>query len=218
MTTPQTKIQERIRARIKEIDSSAEIVAQDVNNSDLYGEFNYGTLRNLLTWDYESDRKPRTTFNRQLLVAISWSLNCLVTDIATEEELQSLRDVPYRRAQWPAFMLEEQKESNPKSTVAAPRRVMLRVTAYARQHAYNSAAEFAEALRRVGYSISDRNMQRIMSPGTESKYLQRHVTFEFCEAVARVFRGRLNKDHFEVEWILKCQDRCPHCRPFLITA
>lgn len=209
-------IQQRIIARVKALGFTTQEVAEGVDRSELYGEFTYGTYRNLVTWDFESDRKPRTTFNKQLVIALSAVLECSVSDLATEYEMQSLRDVPYRRAQWPAFMLEEIAESNPKTTVAAPRRAIQRITAYAQQHAYNSAAEMAEALRRVGYPMSERKMQRLTNSGTESKYLQRHVTFELCQAFARVFRGRLNRDPFDVQWILTCQDRCPHCHPIMI--
>jgi transcriptional regulator with XRE-family HTH domain len=209
-------IMRRVVARRKELGLSQNEVGRRVANSDLYGKYSEGTYRNLENENFELTDNPRTTLNKQLVTALSEALECTVSDLATEYDLEGIRAVPYRRAQWTDDMLDELAQEKPRTTVAAPRMAAKRIRAYAMQHAYNTATEFAKAMRGYGYQISDRNMQRIWEHDPDAKVLQRVVTFEFCEAVAKVFRGRLQKDHFDTQWILKCHDRCPHCYPIMI--
>ena len=218
MTTPQTRIQRKINDRVKALGLKQGEVAARVNDSDLYGEFTHGTFRNLVTWDFECDRKPRTTFNKQLIIALSEALECHVSDLASDYELSTIRDLPYRRNQWPENLIEEQRAVNPKSTVTAPKMTAARIVAYANQHAYHNATDFADALKGVGYRVSSRRLRHVFDyKNAPGELLARIVTFELCEYVARVFQGRMRRERFDTQWILTCQDRCPHCDPRLIS-
>lgn len=207
----QLRIQARVRARIKELGLKQEVVADRVNSGDLYGEFTHGSFRNLLTETFEPQRKPRTTFNKQLLIALSDALECTVPDLADDIELSQIRDLPYRRAQWPEFMLEEFNQEKPRASVAVPTVTAARIVAYSKQHAYNNAKQLAERMRENGYRISTRNMQYVWETKPDPKKLARIVTWEFCEAIARVFRGRTQSQPFAAAWLIKCQPTCPHC-------
>lgn len=192
-------------------------VAERVNSSDLYGEFTHGSFRNLLTEMFYEDRKPRTTFNKQLLIALSEALECTVSELATDYELSQIRDLPYRRAQWPEFMREEFSEVQPRASVAAPTTTAKRIVAYSRQHAYNNASELSARMRENGYRISARDMRYVWEEKPDPKKLSRIVTWEFCEAVARVFRGRTQTQPFAAVDLIKCADTCPHCDPRYIS-
>jgi hypothetical protein len=211
MTTPQSRIQARIRARQESLGLKGETIARRVQEGDLYGTFTHTTYRNLVTDDFSEGGKPRTTLNKQLIIALSEALECPVSDLATEYELSTLRDVPYRRAQWPEFMLEEVKQTNPNSTVPAPAITADRINAYRKQYAYNTHTELARRMRDYGYGVTNRDMQRILGEKPDGKAQQRIITFAFCEAVARVFRGPVNLSEFDARWLIKCTDTCPHC-------
>jgi hypothetical protein len=210
--TPQSMIQGRIRTRAYNLGLTGEVIAARVNASDLYGVFSHTTYRNLVTDDFETPGgKPRTTLNKQLIIALSEALECQVSDLATNYELSTLRDIPYRRAQWPKFLVEETQRANPNSTVPAPAMTAARINAYRKQYAYNTHTELARRMRDYGYGVTNRDMQRILGDKPDGKAQQRIITFAFCEAVARVFRGPVNLSEFHAEWLIKCQDTCPHC-------
>lgn len=214
---PETMILRRIIDRRKELGLTTKQVAERVANSELYGAFTHTTLRNLETQNFEDPANPRTTLNKQLIIALSEALECDVSMLANHRELEAIRDVPYRRAQWPEFLLEQMQDNKPRNTVPMPSITAKRIDAYRQQYAYRSHAEFAKRVREFGYSVSDRDMQMILRENPSSQAQKRVITYEFCEAVARVFRGRMNTEEFPAEWLIKCQDRCPHCDPRMIT-
>lgn len=219
MTNPQTMIQQRIIARAKELGMSPEEIAASVAVSPLYGEFTHSTYRNLVTWDFECGRANRVTFNRQLIIALSEVLQCHVSDLATDYELQSIRELPYRRAQWPAFLLEKDAETSTGKSVPMPGKTASIVVAYMKQRGPYSFPNFAARLTSVGYPINGRQLVRAIGPNRNANYTRRYVTYEFCEAVARIFRrGPFGPEEFEPEWLINCNpDRCPHCDPRLIS-
>lgn len=213
----QTNIQRRLAKRIEESPLTPKQVAEGVSASELYGRFSYTSLRMLLTHDFEGRVKPRSTFNGQLLIALSEVLDCHVSDLATERDLSAIRDVPYRRNQWPKAMLDEHylSRQNVRTTVTAPKTTAARIVAYSKQHAYNNATQLAERLREFGYRISNRDMRYVWETEPDPDKLRRLITWQLCVAVTKVFRGRMGANPFDVQWLLTCTDACPHCRPDL---
>jgi hypothetical protein len=219
MTNPQRQIQQRVLARAKAIGMSSEEVAANVHNSPLYGEFSYGTYRNLVTEEFEPGRKPRTTFNKQLLIALSAVLECTVNDLATEDELSAIRDAPYRRAQWPDFMLEKEVNGNLRTRVPTPGKTASILNAYMKQYGLTSYTNFAHSLSNNGYTITPKQLVRAIGPNRNANMTRKWVTYELCNAAASVFE-RVDPFHaeFKAEWLITCREgRCPHCDPRLIS-
>lgn len=219
MTNPQTMIQQRIIARAKEIGLPPEQIARRVNASELYGEFSHGTYRNLVTEDYENSVKPRTTINKQLVIALSEALECFVSDLATEYELQGIRDLPYRRAQWPQFLLDDIQEKTPGGPVPQPGKTANIIDAYRAQYGYGNYTYFAQSISNNGYRITPKQLVQAIGNRRKWSFTRKYVTYELCEAVAKLFRGPSHKDEFHAEWLITCRTdgRCPHCDPRLIT-
>jgi transcriptional regulator with XRE-family HTH domain len=215
---PETEIQCRIVERREALGLTLSEVARRVNESDLYGTFSHGTLRNLETEDFEYETRPRTTFNKQLVIALSEALECTVPELATDHELESIREMPYRKSQWPEFLLQKEAEKQPRTSVASPELTAKRLHAYLRQWGYNSNAEIGRVMRRYGISITDKTVGQLFGPKAEAKTRARVLTFEFCQKVSRVFRGPRGTEFFDVQWLITCQEKfCPHCDPRMIT-
>jgi hypothetical protein len=211
---PETEIQHNIINRRAELDLTTAEVARRVAESDLYGDFSHSTLRNLERQDFEDPSSPRTTLNKQLIIALSEALECPVAVLADGYQLSAIRDVPYRRAQWPEFMLAEEAETAPRNSVASPELTAKRAYWYFRQHGYNDVTAIHQAMRHFRINISEATTRRVFGKRPEAKVRARVLTYEFCEKLAVIFRAK-GSPEFQTDWLLRCQDRCPHCRPDL---
>lgn len=214
---PETKIVRRmIRAREVRNMTSRD-VAERVNASPLYGTYTHGSHRNLERTNFESPDAPRTTLNVMLVTAVADALGMPVEELATADELSALRDRPYRRAQWPISLQNQDRERAPKGRVVpSPVMTQKRLTAYMAQGRY-SVRDFAELLTRNGYRMSTQRLRQALDPDNPTM-AARVFTYEFTEAAAIVFRGtRGAQSTFDPEWLIRCNDgRCPHCYPILI--
>ncbi len=220
MTHPQNRMRARIVARAKELNMSPEEIAASVAISPLYGEFSYSTYRNLVTWNFDSERPNRVTFNKQLIIALSEVLQCQVSELATDYEMQSIRDLPYRRAQWPEFIRESEVETNPNTRVPMPGKTASIVSAYMKQRGPYSYAYFAQLLTQAGYRITGKQLVRAIGPNRNANMTRKYVTYQFCEAAAKIFRrGAFGPEEFHPEWLVTCRTdgRCPHCDARLIS-
>lgn len=209
----------RIVDRRKELGLTTKQVAERVANSELYGHYTHGTLRNLENQDFEDPSNPRTTLNRQLVIALSEALECDVSMLANHRELEAIRDVPYRRAQWPAFMLDDEKENSPGGPVPQPGKTASIIDAYRQQYGYGNYTYFAHSIANNGYRITPKQLVQAIGERRKWSFTRKYVTYELCEAVAKLFRGPSHKDEFHAEWLITCRTdgRCPHCDPRLIT-
>lgn len=213
---PETKIVRRmIRARELRNMTSRD-VAERVNASPLYGTYTHGSHRNLERTDFESGTAPRTALNVMLVTAVADALGMPVSDLASAEELSALRDKPYRKAQWPISLQNQDRSNSPKGTsVPGPSTTAKRLTAYMAQGHY-STRDFAELMTKYGYRMSTARLRDALS-GENPQLTQRVITYEFVDGAARVFRGPRNSTQFESEWLIRCRpDHCPHCHPILI--
>jgi hypothetical protein len=219
MTNPQTKIQQRIIERARDLALSPEHVANGVNESELYGEFSHGTYRNLVTEDYDNAVKPRTTINKQLVIALSEVLECQVSDLATGYELQAIRELPYRRAQWPAFLLSDEQEKNPDMQVPSPGKTANIIDAYMHQYGYGNYTYFAQSISNNGYRVTGKQLVQAIGNRRKWNFTRKYVTYGLCEAVAKLFRGPSHGEEFRAEWLITCRTdgRCPHCDERLLT-
>ncbi len=220
MTHPQTKIQQRIRAKAKELGMSPEEISESLALSPLYGEVSYSTYRNLVTWDFESGRANRVTFNKQFLIALSSVFECPVSELATDYEMESIRDLPYRRAQWPKFLLESEREDRVNTRVPTPGKTATIVNAYMQQLGITNYTTFAVSLTNAGYPITGKQLARAISSTRHPTMTRKYVTYELCEAAAKVFERRDPfHQEFRAEWLVTCRTdgRCPHCDPRLIS-
>lgn len=213
---PETKIIRRV-IRARELRGmTSEDVARAVNASPLYGTYAPGSLRNLERTDFESDAKPRTTLNVLLVKALASVFGVSVSDLATDDELRALRDEPYRRAQLPISLQRADRANAAKGTpVPSPHMTRKRLTAYMQQGKY-PPRDFAELLTKNGYPMTSQRLRDALNP--DKPNASRVFTYEFCDAAAKVFRGKgLMSSEFEPEWLIQCRaDHCPHCYPILI--
>lgn len=216
---PETRILRRIIARRESLGLTQKEVAARIARSDLYGSYTHGSYRNLETTNFEDDSKPRTALNRQLVVALSEALECVVSDLASEDELTAVRPVPYRKAQWPDFMLEEIDRHSRKTKVPQPSLTAKRLDAYIQQHGYTYKF-FAEKLTECGYAITAKQLSLAIGRTSNATIRYRHMNYALCEAAVKVFQGPLRRNEFRIEWLIQCRDdgRCPHCYPILISA
>lgn len=217
---PATCILERI-IRAREIRSMTQAeVSAHINASPLYGEYTHGSYRNLEVTDFEDETAPRTALNVLLVIAIADALSVPVSELATDSELATLRDKPYRRAQWPESMRIEAPQGRTYKSrgtvVPSPTATARRIAAYAKQNAYTATDLAAVIQKRTGYRIGVRRLAEILNPNTASDILGRLVTYELCNAIARTLNRPFSK--FELEWLLNCKDTCPHCTTWLINA
>jgi len=209
---PETRIMKRVIARRESLGLTQRHVSERIARSDLYGAYTHGSYRNLETTDYEDGSRPRNALNRQLVLALSEALECLVSDLATDEELSAIRPVPYRRAQWPEFMLQEARSKGANERVPQPALTANRIRAYMTQRGPYTISFFAELLTGHGYKISSSQLNRAIGNKRNASALYRHMNYALCAAAASVFRGPMKTEEFDIEWLLSCRENyCPHC-------
>jgi len=214
--TPQTKIMRRVVERRKALGLTQKAVSDRIANSELYGEYTATSYRNLETQNFEDESKPRDALNKQLVIAISEALECTVPEIATEYELECIRERPYRRKQWPEFMLKEESDENPSRAVPSPDRTTLRIHAYMRQAGYSTVPDIGRVMRRFYIEETDKTLYRVFNMKSENRKVRaRVVTYEMLEKLTTLFRNR-GTPGFRTEWLLQCTDMCPHCDERLI--
>lgn len=213
---PHTRVKVRIIQRRKALCLTTQQVAERVARGDLYGAYTHTALRNLEKQDFDNTEHPRNTLNKQLIIALSEALNCSVSDLATEHELESMREMPYRRAQWPQFALDRDADSNPDSSVPSPDITAQRIYAYLQQHGYRSTEEIGKVLRRFRIDISNSTVWRLFNGKAEHQTARaRVITYRMLQKVTYLFQAKGSPD-FRTLWLVECQPgRCPHCDPRL---
>jgi len=213
---PETNIVDRVYTRRLALGLTQKEVAERVHNSELYGTYTHSAYRSLETQDFENHVRPRNTLNKQLVIALSEALECQVSDLATEYELEAIRVMPYRRAQWPNFALEKEAEEAPSNSVPSPDMTAKRLHAYLKQHGLNSTEDIGRAARRYYIEESNTSIYRTFSGKSEHQKTRAKVlSYENLARFTTLLRSR-GTPGFRTEWLLQCTDMCPHCDERLI--